>query len=79
MRWILFIVIYLLFNFYAFQSVKTLTGKKWVYVMFFALTLIVLANFIYQFITPTEGRVLTPAKSYALGFLLTIIAETKKF
>ncbi|MFC7445739.1 metallophosphoesterase [Mesoflavibacter profundi] len=74
MRWILFIVIYLLFNFYAFQSVKTLTGKKWVYVMFFALTLIVLANFIYQFITPTEGRVLTPAKSYALGFLLTIIA-----
>jgi len=74
LRWIIIIVLYGIFNFYAFQSVKTLTSKRWIYVLFFALTIIVLVNLIYQFITPTEGRVLTPSKSYALGFFLTVVA-----
>lgn len=74
LRWIIIIVLYGIFNFYAFQSVKTLTSKKWIYFLFFALTIMVLVNLVYQFIIPTQGRVLTPAKSYALGFFLTVIA-----
>ena len=74
LRWIIIIVLYGIFNFYAFQSVKTLTSKKWIYFLFFALTIMVLVNLVCQFIMPTQGRVLTPAKSYALGFFLTVIA-----
>ena len=73
-RWIIIVVLYGIFNFYAFQSVKTLTSKKWIYILFFALTILVLVNLIYQFMSPNEGRVLTPAKSYALGFFLTVVA-----
>lgn len=73
-RWIIIVVLYGIFNFYAFQSVKTLTNKKWIYILFFALTILVLVNLIYQFMSPNEGRVLTPAKSYALGFFLTVVA-----
>ena len=73
-RWIIIVVLYGIFNFYAFQSVKTLTSKKWIYILFFALTILVLINLIYQFMSPNEGRVLTPAKSYALGFFLTVVA-----
>ncbi|MBN2867453.1 MAG: metallophosphoesterase [Flavobacteriaceae bacterium] len=73
-RWIIIVVLYGIFNFYAFQSVKTLTSKKWIYILFFALTIMVLVNLVYQFMVPTEGRVLTPTKSYALGFFLTVVA-----
>lgn len=73
-RWIIIIVLYCIFNFYAFQSVKTLTSKKWIYILFFGLTIMVLLNLVYQFTEPTEGRVLTPTKSYALGFFLTVVA-----
>ena len=38
------------------------------------MALLVLGNFIYQFSTGSEGRVLSPSKSYAFGFLLSFMA-----
>lgn len=74
LRWLIFIVIYIILDFYAFQAVKTLTKKSWIHYLHIALSVIVVGNFIYQFMQVTEGRVLTPAKSYAFGFLLTLLA-----
>lgn len=73
-RWIIFIIIYALFAIYGYQAIKTVTKHNWLHYIFIAVALLVLGNFIFQFIATTEGRVLNPAKSYAFGFLLAFMA-----
>ena len=74
LRWVIFIIIFIIIDFYAFQAIKTLTKKSWIYYLHIAISIIVAGNFIYQFTQASDGRVLTPAKSYAFGFLLTLFA-----
>jgi uncharacterized protein len=73
-RWIIFIVIYAVFTIYGFQAIKTVTKQSWLHYTFIAIALLVIGNFIFQFTTSSEGRVLNPAKSYAFGFLLAFMA-----
>lgn len=74
LRWIFFVIIYLVLCFYALQALKTATRYPWVYYFYMAATLIVLGNFIFQFtIGQTEGQVLSRPKSYAFGFLLAVL------
>jgi len=74
MRWIIFAVIYILLGIYAFQAIKTATKSSWVHYLYLAVSLLVLGNFLYQWAQPSEGRVLSIAKSYAVGFLLAFLA-----
>ena len=73
-RWVIFIIIYVIIDLYAFQAIKTITKKSWIHYLFVAISMIVAGNFIYQFLQVSDGRVLTPVKSYAFGFLLTLLA-----
>ncbi len=74
MRWFIFIAFYLLLDWYTFQSIKTVTKNNWMRYFYIALSLLILGNFIFQFVVSNEqGRVLTPIRSYAIGFLLTFI------
>jgi len=73
-RWIIFIIIYVIIDLYAFQAIKTITKKRWIHYLQVAISLLVVGNFVYQFVQPSEGRVLTPEKSYAFGFLITLIS-----
>ena len=73
-RWIIFIVIYVLLTIYGFQAIKTITKQSWIHYLFLGLALLVVGNFLIQFTIYSEGRVLNPAKSYALGFLLAFMS-----
>jgi len=74
LRWIIFSAIYLIMSFYVLQALKTATRSPWVYYVFMTLSLLVLGNFIYQFSWGEQaGRVLSRPKSYAVGFLLTVL------
>jgi predicted MPP superfamily phosphohydrolase len=73
-RWIIFIIIYVLLVSYGFQAIKTVTKQSYLHYVFIAVSLIVLGNFVFQFTTSSEGRVLDPIKSYAFGFLLAFMA-----
>lgn len=74
-RWIIFLIIYAIIDYYAFQAVKTVTKNVWVHYAHILISVIVVGNFILQFlITNDAGRVLTPIKSYAFGFVLTLMA-----
>ncbi len=74
LRWIIFILIYLALGLYALQALKMITRLPWVYYLFIAICLLVLGNFIFQFTWgEAEGRVLSRPKSYAFGFLITVI------
>lgn len=72
-RWIIFLLFFAIVDFYAFQAIKTITKTKWIYIAHFAVSFLVVGNFLYQFLQPSQGRVLTPEKSYAFGFLLTLL------
>lgn len=73
-RWIIFIIVYVLLTAYGFQAIKTLTKQSWIHYLFLGIAVIVVGNFIIQFTVAGEGRVLSPAKSYAFGFLLTFMS-----
>jgi hypothetical protein len=73
-RWIIFILVYVLLTAYAFQAIKTITKQSWLHYLFLGLAVIVVGNFIVQFTVTSEGRVLSPEKSYALGFLLAFMS-----
>jgi predicted MPP superfamily phosphohydrolase len=74
LRWIIFIAIYSALCFYALQALRTVTRFPWVYFTYIGISLVILLNFVYQFTWGEEaGRVLSRPKSYAFGFLLTII------
>ncbi|WP_179334312.1 metallophosphoesterase [Winogradskyella costae] len=73
-RWILFAILFIIITVYGFQAVRTVTKQTWVYYLFFAIAIVVVGNFIYQFVAASEGRVLTPSKSFAFGFLLAFMA-----
>jgi len=72
-RWIIFILIYSIFSIYGYQAIKTVTKATWLHYLFIAVAVVIAGNFIYH-ITSGEGRVLTPAKSYAFGFLLAFMS-----
>lgn len=74
LRWIIFILIYSFFSVYGFQAIKTVTRLSWIHYLFVAVSVLVALNFIYQFSVGSEGRVLSPIKSYAFGILLAFMS-----
>lgn len=73
MRWIVFSFVYLMLTFYGLQAIRTLTKNFWVNAIFIAVALLVVINLITQFLWSSDGRVLSPSKSYAFGFLLSFM------
>ncbi|MRI02518.1 metallophosphoesterase [Kriegella sp. EG-1] len=74
-RWLFFIAIYFLLGFYMLQALKTATKLQWVYYFVAGVSILVLANFIYQWtFGASEGRVLSRPMSYAAGLLLAVMA-----
>ena len=74
LRWAVFLIMYVVLGLYTLQALKTITRYPWVYYTFMAIAFLVLGNFIYQFtLGETPGRVLSRSKSYAFGFLITLM------
>ena len=69
MRWIIFVVIYVLLDIYTYQVFKTASRYTWIYYVYLFLSLGVLANLLYQF-NNGEGDGWAGARSYAVGFFL---------
>lgn len=74
LRWIIFVIVYVVLSIYVLQALKTVARQPWVYYVYMLIAALVAVNFIYQFTAgEEEGRVLSVAKSYAFGFLLTML------
>ncbi len=72
-RWIIFIVIVVIADFYAFQSLKTVTRSNWWYALYWLFTIAVLGNFIFQFYSFNRSNGFSPANSFAVGMLITMV------
>jgi len=71
-RFILFISCFFLISWYAFQSIRTQTSIKWVFVLYWAICLAVILNFILQFrfFTNQENDV---ARFFSFGYLMILL------
>lgn len=73
MRWVIFIILFILVDIYAFQAVRTATKIHWIYYVYFGISALVLANFLYQIAKSADRATLTGSKAYAFGFLLSLM------
>ena len=48
-RWFIFILVVAIADYYAFQSLRTITKSNWWFALYWIFTIAVLGNFIYQF------------------------------
>jgi hypothetical protein len=72
-RWIVFIGFVLLIDFYAFQSVKTVTKNKVVIAIYWLVSLVVLGNVIYQLNTFNNSKGMSQSIMFAFGLLILSI------
>ena len=72
-RWIIFIVIIGIADFYAFQSLRTLTKSNFWYLFYWVFTIAVIGNFIYQFYGFSRSDGFSHANAYAIGLLVAMI------
>ena len=73
-RLIIISILYILLTVYGFQAIKTVFKSSWIHYLFFAIALVVALNMVYQFASPSEGRVISGGRGYAIGFLLSFMA-----
>ena len=71
LRWIIFIVIYILVDIYAFQAVKTLTKNTFIYGLYITISIVVLAGIIYLFAFGSP-RLMESPKMYIIGIFLAV-------
>ncbi len=72
-RWIIFVAFVLFVDFYAFQSVKTITKNKIVFVFYWLFSLAVLGNVIYQLTNFNNSKGLPQATMFAFGLMILSI------
>lgn len=73
LRWIIFLTIFIILDFYAFQSVKTTTKNNWIYSLYLLISLLVLGNFIYNFYGFNRRDGFNHAHAFAIGFLIALV------
>lgn len=73
-RWIVFVTLILFLDFYAYQSIKTLTKNKIVKILYWVVSLGVLANIIYRLLVFNDSRGLTQPMMLAFGLLILSMA-----
>lgn len=74
MRWIIFIVFYLLITLYAFQAVRTVSKNYWLIIPYLLISALILVNFLFQWNQPNPDGGFTGGRGYSLGFVLAFIA-----
>lgn len=68
-RWMIFLAIFGVIDFYAFQSFKTLIKSFWLHYLYFLVSILVIGNFIYE-LTNMNG--ITIRSNIAIGLFLTL-------
>tara|TARA_R110002049_G_scaffold279949_3_gene459150 strand:+ start:8318 stop:9553 length:1236 start_codon:yes stop_codon:yes gene_type:complete len=73
LRWIIFLIIYIIADFYAFQAFKTLTKNNWLLGLYWLISIVVIGNFVYNFYSFSRSNGFTNENSYAIGFLIALL------
>lgn len=72
-RWLIFILVIGVADYYAFQSLKTVTKSNWWYALYWLFTIAVMGNFLIQFYGFNRNNGFSQANSLAVGFLIAMV------
>ena len=72
LRWIIFILIYIAIDVYAFQALRTITKNQWIYGAYVTVSVVILGMFIYQLSYGAPNRTMNPTRMYTFGAFLVI-------
>mgnify|MGYP003624456365 CR=1 FL=1 len=75
-RWVILIIVVLCIDFYAFQSIKTMTKNKIVHSIYWLISIAVLSNFIYRINTIEPSKGIGQQVMFAFG--LVVLTLTPK-
>jgi predicted MPP superfamily phosphohydrolase len=70
-RWVIFILIFGIIDFYAFQAIKTIFRNKSINIVYLLISLLVIGNLIYQLTSSGRGG-LNTRMNLAIGLFLTL-------
>ena len=73
LRWILFLIIFLIIDIYAFQAFRTVSKNNWSHVSYWGISFLVLGNFVYNYYGFNRHNGFSHANAYAVGFLIAIL------
>ena len=71
-RWIFFILIIGLTQWYSFQCIKTFSQNKYLWILYINVSLLIIGNFIFQIINYDRSEGFTHMISYSLGFFISL-------
>ncbi|WP_372766350.1 metallophosphoesterase [Lutibacter sp.] len=72
-RWIIFVAFILFVDFYAYQTIKTLTKNKIVKILYWVVSIGILINLVYKLLVFNDSRGLTQPMMLAFGLLILFI------
>ncbi len=72
-RWIIFVVIIGIADYYAFQALRTVTKSNWWYALYWLFTAAVIGNFIFQFYGFNRSNGFSQSNALAVGFLIALV------
>ncbi|MCF7567453.1 metallophosphoesterase [Sabulilitoribacter arenilitoris] len=73
LRWIVFIVIFGILDLYAFQAFKTVARNNWLQILYWAVSILVIGNFVFYYFGFNRSDGFSHAHAYAFGFFITIL------
>ncbi|MEK9788009.1 MAG: metallophosphoesterase [Flavobacteriaceae bacterium] len=72
MRWILTIGLLLIFQWYSFQAIKTLTSAKWIWMVYILIVLLIIGNLLLHTLYFERTPQTEPRLMYAIGFFISL-------
>ncbi|MFI1771080.1 metallophosphoesterase [Thalassobellus citreus] len=72
LRWIIFLIIFIVADLYAFQAFKTVVKSNWIQVLYWLVSVLVLGNFVFRYYGLNRDD-FTHAHAYAFGFLIAVL------
>ena len=72
-RWLIFLLIFGVIDLYAFQALKTVSKNNWIHITYWALSVLVIGNFIFHYYGFTRSDGFSHSHGYAFGFFLTLL------
>ncbi|AJR03145.1 metallophosphoesterase [Siansivirga zeaxanthinifaciens] len=73
LRWIIFLIVYAIIDFYAFQSFKTVAKNNWILALYWILSLLVIGNFLFHYYNFNRSDGFTVQQAFAFGFLIAFL------
>lgn len=70
--WIIFIAVYLAVDIYSYQAIRTLYPAKWLQIVYFGVSFLVLIMFFYQINGMGGSRVMNPFRLYTFGSMVSL-------